>query len=84
VYDKLLKPRQSFRITLYNASVKHKKNFNTLFYYLGQHVSTLIESSSGPSMIQILSNNIINALLVTIYILEEPEDDSTRVETCLK
>jgi len=33
-------------------------NVNTLFYYLGQHVSTLIESSSGPSKIQILTNNV--------------------------
>ena len=30
-------------------------NFNVLFYYLGQHVSTLIESSSDPSKIQILT-----------------------------
>jgi len=29
-------------------------NFNMLFYCLGQHVSTLKESSSGPSKIQIL------------------------------
>jgi len=29
-------------------------NFNMLFYYLGQHVSILTESSSGPSKIQIL------------------------------
>jgi len=33
-------------------------NFNMLFYYLGQHVSTLIESSSGPSKIQILTKNV--------------------------
>jgi len=32
---------------------------------LGQHVSILIESSSGPSKI-----------------LEGPEDDSIRIETC--
>jgi len=31
-------------IRTYNASVKHQK-FNKVFYYLGQHVSTLIESS---------------------------------------
>ena len=29
--------------------------FNKLFYYLGQHVATLTESSSGPSKTQILT-----------------------------
>jgi len=29
-------------------------NFSVLFYYLGQHVSTLMETSLGPSKIQIL------------------------------
>ena len=38
-----------------NIYPSNKINFNTLFYYLGQHVSTLIESSSGPSKIQILT-----------------------------
>jgi len=33
-------------------------NFDMLFHYLGQQVSTLIESSSGPSKIQILTNNV--------------------------
>jgi len=33
----------------------NKTIFNRLLYYLGQHVSTLIESSSGPSKIQILT-----------------------------
>jgi len=30
-------------------------NFIKLFYYLGHHVLTLTESSSGPSKIQILT-----------------------------
>jgi len=30
-------------------------NFNMLFFYSGQRVSTLIESSSDPSKIQILT-----------------------------
>jgi len=47
-------------IWLYNVSVKHNK-FQYITYYLGQHVSTLIESSSGPSKIQILTNNVQNA-----------------------
>ena len=37
----------------------NKTNFNMLFYYLGQHVSNLIESPSGPSMIQILHSYIL-------------------------
>jgi len=41
---------------------------------LGQHVSILIESASGPSKIQILT--------VRICILEGPEADSIRIETC--
>ena len=61
-----------FRLFFFN--VYHPEVFNTymniqcisqtqpiligLFYYLGQHVSTLIESSSGPSKIQILTNNV--------------------------
>ena len=32
-----------------------KKNFIVFFIVLGQHVSILIESSSGPSKIQILT-----------------------------
>jgi len=36
----------------------NKTNFNMLFYYLDQHVSTFIESYSGPSKIQILTNNV--------------------------
>ena len=40
---------------------------------LGQHVSILIESSSGPSQIQILT--------LCVCYLEGPED-SIRIETC--
>jgi len=32
-----------------------------LFYYLGQHVSTPIETSSDSFKIQILTNNVKNA-----------------------
>jgi len=42
-------------IWIYNVSVKHNNFFNMLFYYLGQHVVTLTESSSGPSKTQILT-----------------------------
>ena len=42
----------------------NKTNFNMLFYYLGQHVSNLIESPSGSSMIQILHSYILE---ITIY-----------------
>ena len=38
-------------IWIYNVSVKHNIFFNKLFYYLGQHVVTLTESSSGTSKI---------------------------------
>jgi len=41
---------------------------------LGQHVSIIIESSSGPSKIQIRT--------VRICMLEGPEDDSIKIETC--
>jgi hypothetical protein len=44
------------------------------FIVLGQHVSILIELSSGPSKIQILT--------VRICILGGPEDDFIRIETC--
>jgi len=41
---------------MYNdVSVKHKQNFVMFIIVLGQHVSILIESSSGPSKIQILT-----------------------------
>ena len=41
---------------IYNdVSVKQKKNFIIFIILLGQHVSILIESSSGPSKIQILT-----------------------------
>jgi len=40
-----------------------------MFIILGQHVSILIESSSGPSK------------KIDPY-LEGPEDDSIRIETC--
>jgi len=49
-----------------------------LFYYLGQHVSTLIESSSGPSKIQIpifkMHCGIPNAYIldITMYKLQVP------------
>jgi len=48
-------------------------NFNVLFYYLGQHFSTRIESSQALLRYR---------LLVRICILEGPEDDFIRVETC--
>ena len=39
-----------FLIQIYiDVSVKHNKNLITFIIILGQHVSTLIESSSGPS-----------------------------------
>ena len=44
-----------------------QQNFIMFIAVLGQYVSILIESSSGPSKIQIL---------------EGPEDDSIRIETC--
>ena len=64
-----------------------------LFYCLGQHVSTLTGSSSGPSKIQILKLTmfkpycgmplcILNIVNLKICIVEGPEDDSVRVETC--
>ena len=43
---------------------------------LGQYVSILIESSSGPS------KKIDPYFYVRICILEGPEDDSIRIETC--
>jgi len=46
-----------------------QQKFIMLIIVLGQHVSILIESSSGPSKIQILT-------------LIGPEDDSTRIEIC--
>ena len=46
-------PKYLTHIRIYNVS--NTTNFNTLFYYLGQHVSTLIESSSGPSKIKVLT-----------------------------
>ena len=46
-------------------------NFIMIIIVLGQHVSSLIESSSGPSKKQILRS-----------FLEGPEDDSMRSETC--
>ena len=49
-------------------SVKHNKTFNMFIIVLGQHVSILIESSSGPS-------KKIDPFL------NGPEDDSTRIET---
>ena len=47
-----------------------QRNFIVFIIVLGQHVSILIESSSGTSKI------------VRICILEGPEDDSIRIETC--
>ena len=47
---------------------------------LGQHVSILIESSSGPSK----KIDPYLEMLKWIYwiLLEGPEDDSVRIETC--
>ena len=53
----------------------YQSNTTKLYYViivLGQHVSILIESSSGPSKIHILKD---------LY-SEGPEDDSIRIETC--
>ena len=44
-----------------NLHTIHQSNttdFTMLLYHLGQHVSTLVESSSGPSKIQILANSV--------------------------
>ena len=41
-------------LCIYNVSVKHNKII-VFIIVLGQHVSILIESSSGPSKIQILT-----------------------------
>ena len=50
-------PKCLAHIWIYNVSVKQNTIiFNKLFYYLGQHVSTLIESRSGPFKIHILNN----------------------------
>ena len=52
---------------------------------LGQHVSILIESSSGPSKIQILTKQCLKCavgLLSKDLYLIWPEDDSIRTETC--
>jgi len=45
---------------------------------LGQHVSILIESSSGPSK----EIDPYLAMFKRICILEGPEDDSIKIETC--
>ena len=42
---------------------------------LGEHVSILIESSSGPS-------KNTDPYLAKVSTLEGPEDDSIRIETC--
>jgi len=41
------------------VSVKHNKTFIVFIIVLGQHVSILIESSSGPSKIQILTEQCL-------------------------
>jgi len=43
----------TFHTYEYIVYLSNTTTFVTFFYYLGQHVSTLIESSSGPSKIQI-------------------------------
>ena len=60
-------PKCLTHIRIYNVTVKHNKFSLSQFTYSGQHVSTLAELSSGPSK---------------ICIVEGPEDDSARVETC--
>jgi len=45
----------SKNLWIYNVSVKHNKIFIMFIVVLGQYVSILIESSSGPSKIQILT-----------------------------
>ena len=47
-------PKCSTTIRVYTVTVKHNKLHGSLIY-LEQHVSTPVESSSGPSKIQILN-----------------------------
>ena len=54
----------------YKVMCQTQQNFIIFIFLLGQHVSILIESSSGPSKD------------IQICFLEGPEDDSIRMETC--
>jgi len=65
--DRPARSQSLYRLS-YQAHVKHLYEYIMhqtqqilMCYYLGQHVSTLIELSSGPSKIQILINNAENA-----------------------
>ena len=60
-------------------SVKHNKSLLCFFIALGQHVSILIESSSGPSK---KIDPYLEMLKCAVGSLEGPEDDSVRIETC--
>ena len=46
---------QIYKYIMYRSNTT---DLNMFVIVLGQHVSTLIESSSGPSKIQILINNV--------------------------
>ena len=51
------------------------------FIVLGQHVSILIESSSGPFKKIDPYLEMLKCTVGSIF-LEGPKDDSTRIETC--
>ena len=58
----------------YTMMCQTQQNFMFIIV-LGQHVSILIESPSGPS-------KKIDPYLEEYIFLEGPEDDSIRIETC--
>ena len=54
---------------------------------LGQHVSILTKSSSGPSKkidpyLEMIPQRILTFLCKDLIFLEGPEDDSIRIEIC--
>ena len=86
---------QILKLTIFQmrCGLPQIQQFLLLFYCLGQHVSTLTGSSSGPPKIQILKLTIFqmrcglpqciwNIVNLRICILDGPEYDIVRVETC--